>query len=101
MSDAEAKETVAHGQIWFMPTGDKSTPASDPYSTVELAEQLLNRVRADFQSAKNEPDPVEAFYAAVNARAEAAMMGGKPIEGAHHRALEHEIREHRKKRDGK
>lgn len=38
---------------------------------------------------------VEAFYAAVNARAEADMLNGKPVTGAHHRALEAEIAKHR------
>lgn len=34
---------------------------------------------------------IEAFVARVNARAEAEMLSGKPITGAHHRALECEL----------
>lgn len=41
------------------------------------------------------PDPVEAFYVKVNARAEADMLKGNPIQGAHHRALEAEIEAYR------
>lgn len=40
-------------------------------------------------------DQVEAFYARVNARAEADMLNGRPIAGAHHRALEAEISAYR------
>lgn len=38
---------------------------------------------------------VERFYLAVNARAEAEMLAGKPVTGAHHRALEAEIAAYR------
>lgn len=34
---------------------------------------------------------VRAFYDRVNARAEAEILSGKPVTGAHHRALEVEI----------
>lgn len=40
-------------------------------------------------------DPVRAFYARVNARAEADMLAGGPVTGAHHRALEAEIAAYR------
>lgn len=36
-------------------------------------------------------EAVEAFYAAVNARAEADILAGGPVTGAHHRSLEFEI----------
>jgi hypothetical protein len=41
------------------------------------------------------PDPVEAFYAKVNARAEASMLAGHTVTGAHHRSLEAEITAYR------
>ena len=41
------------------------------------------------------PDTVEAFYRRVNARAEADMLNGRPVTGAHHRALETEIAAYR------
>jgi hypothetical protein len=44
-------------------------------------------------------DAVEEFYATVNARAEAAILAGEPITGAHHRSLEAEIARHRADRD--
>lgn len=50
------------------------------------------------QSAFRNPqsiDPIEAFYQRVNARAEADILSGNPIPGAHHRALEIEIHLHR------
>lgn len=40
-------------------------------------------------------DAVEAFYARVNDAAEADMLRGNPVTGAHHRALEREIQRHR------
>jgi hypothetical protein len=56
---------------------------------------------SDKEPQSTEPDPVEAFYQRVNARAEADILNGNPITGAHHRALEHEIAEHRKNRGSK
>jgi hypothetical protein len=40
-------------------------------------------------------DAVEEFYGLVNARAEAAILAGEPITGAHHRSIEAEIARHR------
>jgi len=41
-------------------------------------------------------EAVEAFYEAVNAAAEAEILNGKPVTGAHHRALERLIAERRR-----
>lgn len=43
-------------------------------------------------------DPVEEFYRRVNERAEQDMLRGNPVTGAHHRALEAEIKAHRNQR---
>ena len=40
----------------------------------------------------SETDAIRAFVARVNARAEADMLNGRPVTGAHHRALEAEVR---------
>lgn len=42
---------------------------------------------------RTEWDAIEAFYAAVNKRAEADIINGRPVTGAHHRALKAEIEE--------
>jgi hypothetical protein len=58
------------------------------------ARGVITKVLSDYEALR--PDPVEAFYVAVNARAEAEMLNGKPVTGAHHRALEAEILAYRK-----
>jgi hypothetical protein len=54
---------------------------------MEEARSLLTRVCAE---------AVETFYAAVNGRAEADMLAGNPLTGAHCRALQAEIAAYRK-----
>jgi hypothetical protein len=49
------------------------------------------KVYDDHVSQERELRAVVAFYERVNARAEADMLNGNPITGAHHRALESEI----------
>lgn len=67
----------------------------------ELTEFQLpfaSSVTPDWQEVRGErmTDAVEAFYARVNARAEADILAGRPVTGAHHRALEAEIAMYRK-----
>jgi hypothetical protein len=56
--------------------------------------QNLSKVSAAADALDARPqtvDMVEAFYERVNKRAEADILNGRPITGAHHRALEAEI----------
>lgn len=59
------------------------------------SQELLKGAQVELQRLREAPDPVEAFYAAVNKRAEADMLEGKPVTGAHHRSLEAEIAAYR------
>jgi hypothetical protein len=90
-------------------------------SSAETEADIVDDIRADRESAKARAESAEAellrlhakacscichedgvapilkFYADVNARAEAEMLNGKPVTGAHHRALEAEIIAYRQK----
>jgi hypothetical protein len=72
----------------------------DYIKRAESAEAELLRLHAKACSCICHEDgvaPILKFYADVNARAEAEMLNGKPVTGAHHRALEAEIIAYRQK----
>lgn len=54
---------------------------------------MLRECWAAIKAAATEPayQPIVAFVARVNARAEADMLKGNPVTGAHHRAIEAEL----------
>lgn len=54
--------------------------------TEELVRDEMARVRAD-----QDREAILAFVKRVNARAEADILRGNPIEGAHNRALQREV----------
>jgi hypothetical protein len=58
----------------------------------EQAQKNLNR-QLDVLVEEVRKGARRKFYEAVNRRAEADMLAGRPITGAHHRALEAEIKE--------
>lgn len=60
-------------------------------AVVGIQRDLEQAIPRPSPAPREEPQIIAAFVQRVNARAEADMLAGNPITGAHHRAIEYEL----------